>query len=172
MPFKNRTYVCKDCEKEVQTRNRPGTDVCRSCNSYRSIKNISGKDIRGNIKRPFEYAYNSLTRCALKMGRPVLITYSEYLEFTSIEQCHYCTAKINWTPHTNKINKHCNYFLDRMDNSRGYEKTIWSCVVPNVIGLSLASFRMVNLLNFLNLSKKCEKLHERFLVPLTIRDYE
>src|ERR1700676_950965 len=111
MPSKVRFYNCRDCGKNVQTRNRPGTGVCKSCNAYRNINSIANRGIKGNIKRPFEYAYNSLVRGAKKMGRQVHISYEEYLQFTSVAECHYCFARINWTPHTNAAKKDCNYYL-------------------------------------------------------------
>jgi hypothetical protein len=77
----------------------------------------------GNRIRPFESLYNIF----LKESRhPVALTYSQFVDFTKINECHYCEAPVEWAEfHTTKNGS--KYNLDRKDNTQGYTKE--NCVV-------------------------------------------
>jgi hypothetical protein len=116
MPKKICTYKCLDCSRIVSTRNRPGTNVCRSCNAIRNITKIHAAGIKGNQKRPFERRYNALKKEAAKCDRLVNFSYEEYSSsFGGTKLCHYCKDVIDWSPNTGS-----NYFLDRKDTSEPY----------------------------------------------------
>ena len=55
------------------------------------------------------------------------MTFSEFLEFTKIDKCHYCGNQITWTSHRHNREIYHGYNLDRKDNDDGYTKD--NCVV-------------------------------------------
>ena len=75
--------------------------------------------------RPFEALLNSVKSTARNYNHEFTITYEEYIEFTKIPRCHYCKSLINWRPYAE--GKSNAYYLDRMDNLKGYHKE--NCVV-------------------------------------------
>lgn len=84
---------------------------------------------RANSKRPYEYIYNRLVRNNDK-NIPIM-TYEEFIEFTEINNCHYCKKEVKWDKHSYKC-KNKRYNLDRKDNSTGYIKSnccvcCWEC---------------------------------------------
>jgi hypothetical protein len=72
--------------------------------------------------RPFEPQYNHLKRGAKKRKTPlsVLLSFEEFVEFTKINDCHYCGRSVNWDSRSA-------YHLDRKDNQKPYTKE--NCVV-------------------------------------------
>ena len=72
--------------------------------------------------RPFEPQYNHLKRSVRHRKNPptVLLSFEEFAEFATINECHYCGAPVSWG------NKQA-YNLDRKENSLGYTKE--NCVV-------------------------------------------
>ena len=79
---------------------------------------------KGLRLRPYEALYNTILR--LNPDKEVELTYKEFVEFTTISQCHYCGSSVSWSEFD--IIKHgSNYHLDRKDNSLGYSKK--NCVV-------------------------------------------
>lgn len=75
--------------------------------------------------RPFEAQYNALLGIAKSSNHECSLSYEDYLHFTKIADCHYCGIAIPWSPYI--AGKRSAYFLDRMDNSVGYERP--NCVV-------------------------------------------
>ncbi len=67
-------------------------------------------------KRPFEVTYNALRQ----RGRhPVLISYEQFIEFTKIQECHYCGTPVLWEPYR-KPGLTTASNLDRKDNDQPY----------------------------------------------------
>ena len=111
MSNKVRRYVeieCADCKVKLQKRTDNKSKYCISC---------------AHKKKPFESLYNSLNSDHRKLI--VDITYSDFLEFTKIDKCHYCIANINWEEYSTINGKFSSraYYLDRVDNDLGYLKT-------------------------------------------------
>jgi hypothetical protein len=79
---------------------------------------------RGLRLRPYEALYNSIEPAS--KGRPVALSFEEFLTFIIIGQCHYCGAEVRWSEHHITRNGSA-YNLDRKDNSIGYTKE--NCVV-------------------------------------------
>jgi hypothetical protein len=81
----------------------------------------------GRRKRIPQYRelYNNLTRNAKRAQCGLLLSFEEFLSFTTIENCHYCGVKISWKPRSKP--RAAKYNLDRKDNSMGYSKH--NCVV-------------------------------------------
>jgi hypothetical protein len=78
-------------------------------------------------KRPFGAIYTILYSAATKRNIPVELTYEEFVEFTKITSCHYCSYKLTWSAHGNHRKKDSMaYNLDRMDSSKSY--SIENCI--------------------------------------------
>jgi hypothetical protein len=95
---------------------------CKAWRKYCGRPCSLGK--QGKKKPAFRWLFNKVRYEAAKAGRTFTLTFRDFLRFTRITKCHYCRAKILWTPHAGR--SRC-YFLDRKNNNRGYEKT--NCVV-------------------------------------------
>lgn len=93
-------------------------NTCRLQNTGR----IGGSVLKViRTKRPFESRYGLLLRGAAPRNIEVTITYEQYLEFTKVAECFYCSAPIEWTG-VNRlgVKGSSSYFLDRIDNTIGY----------------------------------------------------
>jgi hypothetical protein len=55
-------------------------------------------------------------------GKKVDLTYKQFLQFTEVNSCHYCSKPVDWKPHGDT-----GYNLDRKNNSLGY--SVENCVV-------------------------------------------
>jgi len=98
---------------------------------------------RGLKKRPYEWTFNKLVHVATTRGLEVSLTYEEFLEFTDVGACHYCTSKITWLPHNvGETNGNAKSNLDRKDNSLGYSKEncVVSCIICNRIKNNYLSY--------------------------------
>jgi hypothetical protein len=110
-PWKVYVYDCIKCgENEIRLNfgalsTSQGT--CRSCAAK---------------KRPYEYIFGALKASARIKKQPVSLTYEEFVEFISTEECHYCGSHIDWRPHAVGENYPKGYYLDRKDNALGYSK--------------------------------------------------
>jgi hypothetical protein len=126
-------FPCKKCGTEMWvlpeyllTRG----DFCKSCTS-----SLHCKEHLSRKKRPFESLYNSgLLRRAKISGISVSLTYEEFLEFTTVNECHYCGGFIPWISHGRQSPSH-GYHLDRKDNRRGYaaDNLVVACAICNRI---------------------------------------
>jgi hypothetical protein len=103
---------------------------CRRCSNL--IKLEKARSVPNpTVKRPYEALFNNLLKHANARNIFISLNYLEFLEFTKIDECQYCYEKVTWA----KINLTKNgsrYNLDRMDNSKGYEKSnlivcCWRC---------------------------------------------
>lgn len=74
--------------------------------------------------RPFGHVYTRLRANARQRSIAVSLTYEELLGFTLQTTCSYCNGHIPWQPYSSKTGtpSHQQYFLDRKDNARGYDK--------------------------------------------------
>jgi len=111
------TFICSytGCQREIKAR----TD---------NLKNHSGMcRMHTNRKRPFESTYASM----LNDHRGFIdnMSYEEFLEFTFIKDCHYCTSNIRWEPFGTIMGEFTTraYYLDRKNNTLGHTKD--NCVV-------------------------------------------
>jgi hypothetical protein len=85
-------------------------------------------------KRPFEALYNRLkNNRARYYDIPVLLTYEEFLEFTKINECHYCGEPVIWTKYNLNNRRSCATNLDRKNNLLGYstDNCVVSCLPCN-----------------------------------------
>lgn len=108
---------CLDCSSDIKVRKADYnknlySGKCSSC-SHRKL--------------PFESQFNCFKSDWRKLKNT--ITYQQFLEFTKIKNCHYCTTSINWNEYgiVNGKLKGRSYFLDRKDNDLGYIES--NCVV-------------------------------------------
>jgi hypothetical protein len=109
--------------------------------------------IKGNILRPFEYAYNSLLRAARQTNRVVTVSYEDYLEFTKVLNCHYCDRNIPWSQYTDSKKKNNNYYLDRKNNFIGYEKHNLVVCCPKCNRIKSNEFSYVEFLKIIRFIK-------------------
>jgi len=72
-----------------------------------------------HFKTPYKRNYNRLLRSVRLKNLECDITYKDYLIFTEEKDCSYCGDSIPWIPHGKKAN---GYYLDRLDNTKGYLK--------------------------------------------------
>jgi hypothetical protein len=72
-------------------------------------------------KRPFEHLY---TRLLHNKRHSVNLTYEQFLEFTKIDRCFYCRARVEWAEVSGQG---ASYNLDRKGNVLGYDEN--NCVV-------------------------------------------
>ena len=98
--------------------------------NLRSGKVVScGCALKGaNNKRPYEWLYNTM----VSSRKASDLTYEEFVEFTAITECHYCSFPIHWSKHNNEGSRA--YNLDRKDNKLGYIKgnLVVCCIRCNV----------------------------------------
>jgi hypothetical protein len=80
-----------------------------------------------HMKRPFESIYHGIFNDWRKPE--VLLNYEEFLEFTKIQNCHYCGDTIPWKPYATVKGEFGSraYFLDKKDHQGPYSKE--NCVV-------------------------------------------
>lgn len=102
-------FDCLDCENE--TRIWPShlayaKQKCRVCASR---------------SRPYQHCHTYLTLCAKHKNISMSLTYEEYCEYTT-HKCHYCNDLIPWEKWSKGSGHNQAYYLDRIDNAKGYSK--------------------------------------------------
>ena len=106
---------------------------CRECDSNIKIRNDYLSRHQGKCKRcqnrdePFRSQYNKMLSNNKDWGGSLL--FEEFLEFTKINNCHYCNSSIVWYPYRYRWNSDgtkssdkIKYNLDRKDSFKGYDK--------------------------------------------------
>ena len=102
-------YLCRcDCGQLYEKTRPERSESCKLCLGL----------------RPFEALYN---RFEARAKHLVLLSYEEFLEFTSIGNCHYCSKPIVWMQRGSRKRQSSSYNLDRKDNDKPYTKE--NCVV-------------------------------------------
>jgi hypothetical protein len=112
-------WLCQcDCGNlTVAQSNNLRARTTRSCGCLR----VASKKLRS-----YESLYNNLLYGAQSRTVECLLTYEEFLGFTSQLHCHYCNAEISWSEFAISKNGQ-GHNLDRKDNHLGYSKH--NCVV-------------------------------------------
>lgn len=111
-------FNCIKCGVEISTQHsfaKKHSGLCCSC-SHKG--------------RPYQSAYTQLLGNS-RRGIDVSLTYEEFISLCESPRCHYCGATINRSL-TRGEPGYRGYFLDRMDNAKGYSKSncvpcCWSC---------------------------------------------
>lgn len=113
------TYIfkCKTCPREIKSKPyylMKHSGQCASC---------------VHKKEPFYHVFKRLKNVGKFDNHEFTLTYNDFLEFTEIKDCHYCLKNIPWNPYCYEDNEYTRggYFLDRMDNNKGYIKN--NCIV-------------------------------------------
>lgn len=112
-------FDCKGaCGKEIKYRKHDlkyATGFCHECR---------------HKKRPFEFSYSIIKSSAKRRKIEFSLTYEEYYEICKITNCFFCDSEIKRVPFVRK-NHSANkkgYYLDRIDNKKGYTKdNVVSC---------------------------------------------
>jgi len=94
---------------------RPNTESCGCLQRERA------SEAKRKAFRPFEHIYNALVHRTRKKIRVVDLSFEEFLEFTKINECHYCGVPITWMPYSNR-QTYGRYYLDRKNNDLEYVK--------------------------------------------------
>lgn len=104
-----------------------GKTTTVSSNNLKSKNVIScGCALQGcNRGLPFKWLYNRILKDRRKLN--VSLSYKEFLEFTKIQECHYCGKSIIWSPYSNNKKYAGGSNLDRKNSALGYSKN--NCVV-------------------------------------------
>jgi hypothetical protein len=120
--FRSMQWLC-ECQCELKTLKVISANTLKNPNRPNPSCGCIGK----NRLRPYEALYNNLLHSNKwdRTGRLVYFSYEEFLEFTKIDKCHYCTSPIYWTKF-NLLNGSA-YNLDRKNNDIDY--TLNNCVV-------------------------------------------
>jgi hypothetical protein len=82
----------------------------------------SVEDSNGVCKgvRPYEALYNALVGRCKRLHREVM-PFGEFITFTAITTCHYCTGPVHWARRMIHGRGYSHgYNLDRLDSSKGY----------------------------------------------------
>lgn len=100
-----------------------------------------------NRKLPFESLYNRFLRDSRRRDLSVELTFSDFLQFTRVNVCHYCGDPVVWSEHGSLGG----YNLDRKDNLKGYspDNCIVCCGVCN---------RMKNTMTHSEFIEKCKSI--------------
>jgi hypothetical protein len=86
---------------------------------------MRGYPVRVYRIRPYESLYHYTNRHAIRRKHDFLLTYEEFVAFTTVTECHYCGDSITWAKHDiHKNGSYCN--LDRLDDK---EYSVANCVV-------------------------------------------
>lgn len=105
----NIVWLCRCICGNTYKKTRPERGMtCLKCRGY----------------KPFESLFNRLGHSG---KHHVSITFSQFLEFTKIKNCHYCSAPIAWVSRATAEQKASRCNLDRKDSAKGYSKN--NCVV-------------------------------------------
>jgi hypothetical protein len=135
--LKRWTKNCPKCGVEQVYSHRSGFNrakkadvMCTKCSKcllgYKEKLSLlhKGKPNIYSRKRPYESIYNTMVRNATKRNISVELTYEEFVEFTNINTCTYCSNEIKWQPHESKrTGRNVASNLDRKNNLLGYEKS-------------------------------------------------
>lgn len=110
-------FRCAKCTKIIQCKPyylNKHSGLCRSC----VMK-----------KRPYEHIYKRFCNTAKTENHKNELSYEDFLNFTKQSNCHYCLKSIPWMEYCYFNNRYTRggYFLDRMDNKKGYSNI--NCVV-------------------------------------------
>ncbi len=140
-------FSCSECGADLWVANnkrdlQKHLGRCRPCS-----RKLSSPPIKR--LRPFEWLYNHIVHTAKMRVLPHSLTYEEFLKFTKVQACHYCTSPVTWRPHCthNRYGRQCN--LDRKDSDRGYhvENLVVCCTMCNRIKNSILSYEDMMLLS-------------------------
>jgi hypothetical protein len=146
-------FLCK-CGKEIWVRNDVKSCLehsgkCRSCaNRLKGRRFYPGQILPWARKRPYEWLYNYLQRNSTSRHVPFALTFEEFVQFTSMDKCHYCRSKVPWSPHNSNSRVRVAYNLDRKENALGYTKNnlVVCCTFCNLLKRDLLSYEEMTLL--------------------------
>lgn len=126
------TFKCKesDCNNLIEAHKydlKKLTGRCRKC----SDKNTGRLSVERNAKEPYRALYNKFIYDRDRFAQKSDISFADFLEFTKINNCHYCNGEITWAIKALYRNGY-RYNLDRKDNVLGYLKCnvvtcCWKC---------------------------------------------
>ena len=132
--YKVFTFECIQCGLDINLQSHrvhKGTGLCIRC---------------GQKGRPYEHILNELiSTCKKRDKHEVTLTYEDFIGLITPEQCHYCSKKLNFSPHTRDDKGNYTsraYQLDRKDNNKGYtlENVVLCCWECNRLKSDIYSY--------------------------------
>lgn len=118
--------LCPSCNKELFYSCTSALNLAMRRNSKCDSCSKKGR-ISSNRGKPFKWIYNHVVFVSKNKNIENSLTFTDFLEFTKVNKCHYCGSQITWTPHRHSREMYHGYNLDRKDNGEGYTKD--NCVV-------------------------------------------
>ena len=79
-----------------------------------------GCNPRSNRKADYHCLYVNLVKTARHEQHEVGITFTDFVEYTKLDRCHYCGGKLKWAKHRRDENGFSGYNLDRKNPALGY----------------------------------------------------
>lgn len=113
-PYRRTIWVfpCNSCGKEMRKQKSALTTHKGKCNSCTK-----------RLNHPYQSTYNGMLRSIKSTNKrfnrelPVELTFEDFLEYTELKTCHYCSGEVVWREY-----RPGPYNLDRKDNNLGYHK--------------------------------------------------
>ena len=118
--------LCPSCKEELFYSSTSALNLATRRNSKCGSCSKSGR-VSANRGDPFKWLYNHVVFISKNRNIENSLTFNEFLEFTNVDQCHYCGNPITWTSHRHNRGVYHGYNLDRKNNDSGYTKD--NCVV-------------------------------------------
>ena len=98
----------KEVPRNVTKARREDAPKCKRCSSR---------------TRPYQHVFTKVRLTAAQQGLVFGLSYEDVLALAQIKDCHYCGATIPWSEWSTGSKRYSKgYFLDRKDNSGGYER--------------------------------------------------
>ncbi|MDD3412370.1 MAG: hypothetical protein PHY47_00030 [Lachnospiraceae bacterium] len=147
------SYTCTACRKEIFTKRKNKSIICRPCLARKNLDKALKASNRVTTLREYEAVYRSFIRTA---AHKVELTFDDFKEYTKIDACYYCNNKIVWNKKSTSKNGngiYMRYNLDRKDPSKNYTKD--NCVVccPKCNRTKLDNFNAEEFLQIVKLIK-------------------
>lgn len=114
-------FDCKECDSQIKVRKdhfQSHQGVCRTCRHVLFTNNCK--------KKPFQALYNKFIKYCKRKNIEMLISYEEFVLYTSINVCHYCCGTITWTKYNTQYYGG-KFNLDRKDCNGSY--SLNNCVI-------------------------------------------
>lgn len=107
--YRHYVFKCKHvgCFKEISVRQHHVPYITGKCKKH------------ANMHKPYEAVYGGMKRSAKERNIEFELSYDDYLKFAG-RLCYYCGSGIDWQPYNEHGKNNPGWYLDRVDNAKGY----------------------------------------------------